>query len=818
MSSLMEEWYKRLSKGASRLILFLAAVSVIVVIVDLVLVADVILEALTNTPTPSFVTPTFTSTVPPVTPTPTGTPTTVPTATPTTVVAPTATPTPIIVDWRGEYYGNSDLTGSPDLVRNDQAIGFDWGYNAPATGLPADGFSARWSRSLAFAEGLYRFHMVADDGLRFYVDGKLVIDDWRAGGRREVTAVHRLSAGQHTLRAEYFEQGGVALAYLWWEKLSSYPDWKGEYWSNRDWNGNPALVRNDGAVNFDWRTGGPGGAVPNDNFAVRWTRQADFERGTYRFHAVVDDGVRLWVDDQLLIDAWYDHSAHELTADHALVQGKHSLRVEYYEHTGDARISVWWEKIASPSYPDWKGEYWSSRDVNRNPALVRNDPKLDFNWGAGAPAYGLPADSFSARWTRTAQFEAATYRFHIVVDDGVRLWVDGQLLINAWYDHSPHEVTAELPLAKGAHSLQVEYYEHTGGAQVRLWWEKIASPFYPDWKGEYWSNLWPSGNPDLVRNDPSIDFYWGAQAPAYGLPADNFSARWSREMTFKAGVYRLYAEADDGIRVYVDASLVIDEWHDKSGNAVFTADLALDGKHQLIVEYYEHTGDAQVRFWWQRVGDLPTPTPTATATMTPTATPTATPTEIPTEMPTATPTETPTLTPTPTKTPTSTLTPTSTPTATPTETPTATATPPSGGVRLNEVLPAPGTVDWDGDGAANELDEWIELYNAGSEPVDLSGWLLDDGEEGSEPYPIVSGTVLLPGELAVFYRQQTGITLDDDGDQVRLSDADGTAVDAVILDALAGDASYSRDEAGDWHADWPPSPGALNLPSKTTPE
>jgi hypothetical protein len=106
-----------------------------------------------------------------------------------------------------------------------------------------------------------------------------------------------------------------------------------------------------------------------------------------------------------------------------------------------------------------------------------------------------------------------------------------------------------------------------------------------------------------------IDFRWGTGAAAVGLPADNFSARWSRQVTFESGIYRLYALADNGIRVYVDAKLVVDEWYDGSGDEVYTADLVLDGKHKVVVEYYERDGSASVKFWWKRTGDWPTPEP-----------------------------------------------------------------------------------------------------------------------------------------------------------------------------------------------------------------
>jgi hypothetical protein len=592
-----------------------------------------------------------------------------------------------------------------------------------------------------------------------------------------------------------------------------YPDWKGEYWPNRDLSGAPALVRNDPAVNYDWASGSPDVALPNNNYSARWTRTAHFHQGTYRFHALADDGVRLWVDDRLVIDAWYDHSAHELMTDRALTAGTHSLKVEYYEHGGDSRISVWWEKVAYPSYPDWKGEYWSNRDLSGDPALVRNDRNVNYNWGADAASPGLPVDDFSARWTRQAYFEAATYRFHALVDDGVRLWVDGQRLIDAWYDHTTHELVADYAIVRGTHNVRVEYYEQSGDARIQVWWEKRASPSYPDWKGEYWSNRDLSGDPALVRNDRNVDFDWKTLSPAAGLPADSFSARWTRRQTFQPGVYRFYAWADDSVRAYVDGRLVVDEWH---GNVdqVYIVDLPLEGTHRLAVEYGEHTGDARVRFWWQRLGDLPTPTPTATqtSTLTPTTEPTATPTTEPTATPTTEPTATPTPTTEPTATPTTepTATPTTEPTATPTTEPTVEPSPSSNGARLNEVLPVPGTADWDGDGNVDGQDEWIELYNGGEEAIDLGGWLLDSASDQGALHQIPYGTVLGSGEFLVLYRQQTGIALDDEGGEVQLLTPEVEIADAVTYGEVGTDASYSRDAEGAWYVASAPSPGEPN--------
>jgi hypothetical protein len=127
---------------------------------------------------------------------------------------------------------------------------------------------------------------------------------------------------------------------------------------------------------------------------------------------------------------------------------------------------------------------------------------------------------------------------------------------------------------------------------------------------------------------------------------------------------------------------------------------------------------------------------------------------------------------------------------------------------LNEVLPVPAQ-----DGISDELDEWIELYNAGSVAVDLAGWSLDDNEGDSTPYAIPGRTILPPGAFLLFLGRNTGIDLDDAGDAVRMLAPDGTIADIVSFGNLPPNASYSRGEDGSWHADWPPSPGLPNLPS-----
>lgn len=718
---------------------------------------------------------------------------------PATVPAATVTPLPAI--WHGEYYGNPSLAGTPALYRDDPALFFDWGTNAPASVIPADAFSVRWQRTLPFNAGNYRFYVQSDDGVRVWIDGQLMIDQWHDAGNTTYTADRVLTAGIHALRVEYYENWGNAHFKFWWEAVDQFPQWRAEYFANAGLYGSPVLTRNDSDINYYWDFNNPAPGIPADGFSVRWTRTIEFADGAHRFHALVDDGVRLYLNDVLVLNEWFNGSLREVTADALLSAGPHRVRVEYYENTGEARIHVWWEKVPPQSYPDWKGDYWNNRQFTGRPAIARNDVSIDFNWGDAAPDSRLPADDFSARWSRTLRLEEGLYRFHTLADDGIRLYIDGNLVIDEWRDGRAREVTREINLSNGNHSLQVDYYENRGDARVRVWWERIGPTTFADWKGEYWNNRQLEGSPALTRNDTEIDFDWREGRPSGELPADNFSARWSRQIDLNAGFHRFFARADDGVRVYVDGRLVIDQWHDNNGGETYEKDVMLSaGRHQLVVEYYEHVGSARIKFWRERVGDLPTATPTTTVPPSSTAT----------QSPTAT--STATQTPTVTATPTQTTTPTETPA--PTLTPTATVTPIPGpeqpSIYLNEILLVPGAIDWNDDGRVDASDAWIELYNAGDEAANLHNWRLEiisGGED--EDYRIPAKTTLRPARFLVLYPLRRDVNLVN-GAVIRLVNKAGKLVDQVAVPALSEDASYSRDASGNWHADWLPTPGGPN--------
>jgi len=86
---------------------------------------------------------------------------------------------------------------------------------------------------------------------------------------------------------------------------------------------------------------------------------------------------------------------------------------------------------------------------------------------------GIGSDNFSVRWTATREFEAGTWRFHAKVDDGVALYIDGELIIEKWFDQAPREYTADKFLSEGEHHIEMEYYEHGGGAVAQMWYHKL---------------------------------------------------------------------------------------------------------------------------------------------------------------------------------------------------------------------------------------------------------------------------------------------------------------------------------------------------------
>lgn len=256
----------------------------------------------------------------------------------------------------------------------------------------------------------------------------------------------------------------------------------------------------------------------------------------------------------------------------------------------------------------WQASYWNNVELSGAPVHQVPEPGvgggLDYNWGTGSPYPNVNTDYFSARWTNYLEVTTtATYRFIATSDDGVRVWLDGALIINGWYDHAPLTFTAERQLTPGLHYVVVEYYERAGDALLRFSFETVMV----NWRAEYFNNPRLEGSPALVREDAQINFDWGTGSPASGINADGFSARWTRSVSLPAGLYRFTMTVDDGGRLWVGDHLLIDAWRDQAVTT-YVGDIYLTGGTVPIrMEYYENAGQAVARLSWQKADGTPTP-------------------------------------------------------------------------------------------------------------------------------------------------------------------------------------------------------------------
>ena len=282
---------------------------------------------------------------------------------------PTATSTPTIRNWKASYFNNISLTGAPVLVADVESINFNWGSGSPAPGMGSENFSARFERTLDFAPNTYRFTARADDGIRVWIDERLAIDQWNVSAGDREYVVDLVLSGSHSIRVEYYEATGLAFVSFNYAVAPLLlptatpstilaPDlggssWSADYFDNADLSGIPVMRRREGTgsaapLDLYWSSGTPGYGVPFTNWSARWQGSFSFESGNYVFAARVDDGVRVFIDDIRVLEEWRNGYWEGFNKFFDLGVGYHTIRIEYYNRDGEARVRVWWYKESGP--------------------------------------------------------------------------------------------------------------------------------------------------------------------------------------------------------------------------------------------------------------------------------------------------------------------------------------------------------------------------------------------------------------------------------------------------------------------------------------
>jgi uncharacterized protein YraI len=267
---------------------------------------------------------------------------------------------------------------------------------------------------------------------------------------------------------------------------------------------------------------------------------------------------------------------------------------------------------------------------------------INLAWGTNPPVSGapIPADNYSARFSNSAvSFTAGSYRFSLRADRNARVFLNNvNILDTASASSTGATVEAVVSVSGGSQTMRVEYFEDTGDAYILLTWGLAnttptstptatstggssgssgsgtsggtsgGSSTTTSWTAQFYPNITVSGSPVYTATVNVPAFNWGTGSPNAAVPADNFSAKFTAIENFSAGIYRFELRADDGVRVIVGGSLVIDHWYPSPGSTTYVANVQVFGATSVTVEYYEGTGNALIYYNVARAADGTTPT------------------------------------------------------------------------------------------------------------------------------------------------------------------------------------------------------------------
>jgi hypothetical protein len=603
------------------------------------------------------------------------------------------------------------------LTRTDATVDFDWANASPDPLVQADNFSVRWSGQVqAPVAGTYTFTTQSDEGVRVWVNGVLLIDNWVDHTLATNSGSISLVAGQrYDIRVDYYDHTSLATIKLswaypgqngqivpqWvlypappvnhppavnagpdrtialpataslagavqddglptpanltitWSKISGREDsdggtvvfadphapattatfgasgiyvlrltasdgavtvsddvtvtvlpppvvgsgtglW-GEYFNDPN-NGThfvtPVLKRVDATLNFDWASAAPASGVGVDNFSVRWTGQVQAPQdGSYIFQTTADDGVRLWVNGALVIDNWVDQGATPKTsAAIALVAGtKYDIKMEYYEHGGSAVAKLAWTYPGQAMAPIAQTQLYLP--ANQAPVVNAGADKTitlpaTASMAGTASDDGLPVPpgTLTVSWTKTSGPGTVTFSNASALNTTATFSAAGTYVLRLTASDSVLSTSDDVTVVVNqatANGLTAQYYND------------------PSTGTTHFVTL------VLTRTDNTVNFSWGAASPATGVTANNFSVRWTGQVQAPvSGTYRFSTVSDDGVRLWVNGTQVINNWTDHSSTTNTSAGITLTAgvKYTITMEFYERGGDAVAKLQWSYPG------------------------------------------------------------------------------------------------------------------------------------------------------------------------------------------------------------------------
>jgi hypothetical protein len=273
-----------------------------------------------------------------------------------------------------------------------------------------------------------------------------------------------------------------------------------QYFDNSDFTGTQ-VTRTDATIDWSFGEGTPDPKLDADNFSVRWTGQLQpVTSGPYTFIADYNDGMRMFLDDRVVMYRWGPHITDATESATVMLDAcrTYDLRFEFFDQGSAATARLAWRSATqtqqvvpkrqlypvAPAAPvcrieaapgsgtGLKVEYFSG-EPSKTPLATGKDVRVDVEWGTGAPAAGIPTDAFSARWT--GKLEAPVdgpLTIYLFTDDVGRVRFDGKLLTDSWSEpFGPQEIAATVDVRAGQrYDLVVEHRDDMGGAFAHLYW------------------------------------------------------------------------------------------------------------------------------------------------------------------------------------------------------------------------------------------------------------------------------------------------------------------------------------------------------------
>ncbi len=534
------------------------------------------------------------------------------------------------------------------------------------------------------ADGIYTFYLASDDGSRLSIDGNVVVNhDGNHQFEAQKNGSTFLTAGQHDIKVEYYEGNANDGLLVSWssDAMSKRPVTRFDLGSEvvivpepttpttpitplvlpkqplvnysyyeGNWNNLPA---------FDLLTPVKTGSIENysliprerdEFYAFRFDSRITVDTaGAYTFYTSSDDGSRLYVDGQLVVDNDGLHAMKEQNGVVTLAAGEHDVRVEYFEKTGQDALVVSWagpgfgkqvisntafKELTEPTITDtapvaysyYEGNWNNLPDFDSLQAVKTGS--LDNFSLAPREQDGLYGFRFDSKIV--AQVDGA-YTFYLNSDDGSRLYVDGQLLVDHDGLHQANQTKAGMTtLAAGEHDIRVEFFEKTGQDDLIVSWkgpgfdqEVIPDSAFAGADGATTTTGGTSTGGYSVAASWDYDLYYGfwtalpdfdaltpvvtSVTPVIDLSVSpvntEFAVRFRGTIDVsQAGRYKFYTKSDDGSLLFVDGQLVVDNdgLHapiEKQGQVTLAA-----GTHDIEIRYLQGYGGSSFSTAWAGPG------------------------------------------------------------------------------------------------------------------------------------------------------------------------------------------------------------------------